>query len=383
MAVSATVTNTWDDEQLKQDRLRLLQSEMKRRGVGALYLGDGVFRRYVLNLNVPGGKMFVPAEGEAIAFVRRRDMGMVTPHHERVELPLTEGASDDAGRSLAAAMADLMRQHGMAGESLGVDSIGTSPLLDLIQGGMQIVDAAPLIEHAWTVKTPDEVQIYRTIGDQYARTMSAFRDAIRPGVTENELAAVVVSTWYAVGGEDIAQLNVCAGDNMNPWRRWPTDRQVASGEFVGIDLHGRGINGMRGDASRTFFVGDQPSAEQSDLYRRAYDYLVGAMDVFRAGRSIVDVMASVPPVPEPYRAQQANYNMAHGCGMGSSGYPHIDPRRPAIDDVLEANQVLAVECYFGEVGSQLAVKLEEQIVVRDGEPEVLGAHMPYDERFVR
>jgi Xaa-Pro aminopeptidase len=248
---------------------------------------------------------------------------------------------------------------------------------------VKIVEAGPVMEHAWTVKTDDEVAIYRAIGRHYTQTMTAFRGAIRPGITENELASVVVSAWYAAGGEDIAQLNVCSGENMNPWRRWPSQRRLEAGEFVGIDLHGRGINGLRGDASRTYLVGANPTAAQRDLYRAAYDYMYGCIDVIRAGRTIQEVSASVPAVSAPYRSQLLDYNIAHGMGLGSSGYPHLDPKKPPIDDLLFANQVLAVESYFGEEGSGVAVKLEEQIVVRDGAPEILGGDMPYDDGCLR
>jgi Xaa-Pro aminopeptidase len=129
-------------------------------------------------------------------------------------------------------------------------------------------------------------------------------------------------------------------------------------------------------------VGDHPSAEQRDLYKAAYDYMLGCIDVLRAGRTIGDVMRSVPAVPDRYRSQLFDYNVAHGIGLGSSGYPHMDPRKPAIDDVLYPNQVLAVESYFGEEGSSVAVKLEEQIVVRDGQAEILGGDMPYDDRLL-
>jgi Xaa-Pro aminopeptidase len=169
---------------------------------------------------------------------------------------------------------------------------------------------------------------------------------------------------------------------MNPWRRWPTQRRVREGEFVGIDLHGRGINGLRGDGSRTFFVGDKPSQEQRDLYKRAYDYLVSTMEVFEAGRSFAEVLDKAPVVPEKYREHLYNYNIGHGMGLGSSGYPHITKKKAQPDACLEPNQVLAVECYMGEVGSPQAVKLEEIIVVREGKPELLRPGIPYDERFI-
>ena len=52
------------------------------------------------------------------------------------------------------------------------------------------------------------------------------------------------------------------------------------------------------------------------------------------------------------------------------------------DSVLAPNQILAIECHFGEPGSALAVKLEEMIVVRDGPPEVLTIGVPFDDRLL-
>ena len=100
----------------------------------------------------------------------------------------------------------------------------------------------------------------------------------------------------------MAQLNVCSGDNMNPWRRWPTQRALQDGEFVGIDLHGRNATGLRGDSSRTFLVSDRHTPEQRELYKRAYDYLHEVADLFRPGVVFGDLLDRVPKVPEQFRA---------------------------------------------------------------------------------
>lgn len=245
------------------------------------------------------------------------------------------------------------------------------------------MSALQTVEHARAVKTQDEVAIYRTIGGQYAHAFATFRDAARPGVSENELAALVVNAWYEAGGEDIAQLNVCAGEHMNPWRRWPTQRALKEGEFVGVDLHGRGCNGLRGDSSRTFFVGDRPTREQRDLYRRAYDYLWATADVFRAGRTFDEILRLVPKVPEKYRERLYNLQIGHGIGIHYAGYPLIEkPLKSRGDEALVPNQAMSIECYFGSDDEPDTVKLEEMVVVRDGPPEVLGPSIPFDDRFV-
>lgn len=383
------VSGKWDNQRLKRARLERLQTEMRARGVGALYLYDGINVRYVLNTYVPGGAAFVPAEGEAIGLVRPRDIGYVALQHPQVMKTFytsaeTWGRPDAQERldEFATGVKDLMVEHGVGDAPLAVDQLDVAAYHALEGVGVALTIVAPIIEMARSVKTDDEIEIYRGIGDQYTHAIRAFRDAIRTGVSEIELAAVVTIAWQEAGGEDIAQLNVCSGPQMNPWRRWPTERKLQEGEFVGIDLHGRGICGLRGDASRTFFVGDHPTREHRDLYRRAYDYMMEAADLVRAGLSLREYRERVPQVPERFRVQIENYNIIHGVGLQYSGYPQVERRKDPPDDILHPNQVLSVESFFAEEGSPLAVKLEENIVVQDGPPVFLGPNIPFDERFV-
>ena len=83
-------------------------------------------------------------------------------------------------------------------------------------------------------------------------------------------------------------------------------------------------------------------------------------------------------------AQEQLYDLHffHCIGMTPAGYPNADPRKAPINDVLRENQVFAVECYMGERGSPLAVKLEEMILVTKGEPERLAPKLTYDERLL-
>ncbi|MBM2811733.1 MAG: peptidase [Chloroflexi bacterium] len=280
------------------------------------------------------------------------------------------------------AIADLMAEHGVAGYPIGVYTWEVGAILSLQEAGLRVLDATPLVEAAGTVKTEDEVAIYRTIGRQYEHTVKAFRGAIRPGVSEKELARVVVAAWSDADGEDISQLNVCSGENMNPWRRWPTDRPLQAGDLVGIDLHARGVDGLRGDVSRTFLVGEQFTSEQRDLYRRAYDYMHETAACIRAGRTFGEVMDTMPRVPARYQTLLDNYQIFHGVGMWAAESPKLIRKAPKRDEVLKPNQVLAVESYFGEEGGALAVKLELPVLVREDGLELIGGGMPFDERLL-
>jgi Xaa-Pro aminopeptidase len=275
----------------------------------------------------------------------------------------------------------MMKEHGVAGERIGVDSVDSAVILAMVDSGLSVVPARPVVEMARSIKTPDEVAMYRNIGKMYEYTFNTFRDAIKPGMTEKELSDLTSAAWLDAGGEEVSQINVCSGENMNPWRRWPTQRQLQADEFVGLDFHGRSDTGMRGDSSRSYFVGDSPTAEQKDHYKQAYDYLQKMISEIRGGRPIADIYASAPKVSPAIEEQLYDLHFFHCIGMTPAGYPNADPRKVPVDDVIRPNQVLAVECYWGEPGTKKAVKLEEMILTTDGEPERL-AKLPFDERLI-
>jgi len=383
-----TTEPSWDTERLKRQRRENLQREMARRGIGAALLTDGLNVRYLLDIYIPGGQVFVPREGEAIALVRPRDVGYVKlrhatvqeTYHHRADSWRPEYAKKIAG--FVDGIRGLMAANGASDLPLAIDDLDVGAVLGLSRAGVEVLDSLPLVETARSVKTQDELEIYRTLGRQYAQVFSLFRENIKPGVTEKQLEAMVVAAWSEVGGDDILQINVCAGENMNPWRRLATNRPLQAGEFVGMDFHGRTDCCLLGDTSRTFLVGGQPTPEQRDLYRQAWEYVQGVADVVRAGRTHADVLELIPPVPSKYQAQQDNYHVVHSVGIVPQGYPKVDRLRMPDDDSFKENQILSIECYFGEVGSDVAVKLEEMILVHKGPAEFIMGDVPYESSIV-
>src|SRR5207249_3499762 len=123
--------------------------------------------------------------------VQDRDLGWVSKLGDT--RPRIQGNRQDEGersaqyRPFGYGIAGLMEERGLSGQRLGVDALETEGVLALQEAGVRVADASFIMEYAGAVKTDDEVAIYRTIGKQYEHTIKAFRDAIRSGITENEL----------------------------------------------------------------------------------------------------------------------------------------------------------------------------------------------------
>jgi len=372
-------------ERLHKDRLLRLRQQMKTLGFGALYLTEEADYRYVVDVKVPGGSVFVAPEGKPILYVRPRDWGYVEKQYGNLR-PASRG-NHDAGLEQeekltrwAGEMKATMKEFGIEKEKLGVGVLDVAAFRALTNAGIDVTDGRHALTLSKRVKTQDEITCFRIIGKWYQDIMERFQEAIKPGLKETELAALVHHAAIRNGVEEIFQLNVCAGENMNPWRRWPTDRKVKPEELVGVDLHVVGPGACWADVSRTYYCGENPTQAQKDLYRLTCDYLQNVVSLLKPGERIDEIVKRMPSVPEKYQEQLKNYSIAHADAMKPHEYPRIEWKKTS-SDPLEPNMVFSVETYFGEVGAKDAVKIEELVAITEKGAEVLST-APYEQRLL-
>jgi len=336
-------------------------------------------------VKVPGGSVFVSHEGQPILYSRSRDRGYVERQYENVRLAVRGNHDAGSGQEeklarWAQEMRATMKEFGVEKGKLGVGVLDIQAFRALINEGIDVVDGRYALTMAKRVKTRDELICFRIIGKWYQDVMERFQEAIKPGIKEIELAAVVHHAAIRNGVEEIFQLNVCAGENMNPWRRWPTDRKVKAEELVGVDLHVVGPGACWADVSRTYYCGENPTQAQKDLYRLTLDYLQKVISLLKPGEHIDEVVKRMPPVPEKYQEQLKNYSIAHADAMKPHEYPRIEWKKTSTDP-LEVGMVFSVETYFGEVGVKDAVKIEELVAITEKGAEVLST-APYEQRLL-
>jgi Xaa-Pro aminopeptidase len=380
------IEKTWDDDRLRVERLVKLQAAMRERDVGALLLKDWVNALYAINTKIPSGQTFVPAEGKPIAFTRPMDDGFVSMVgvETRPTIYLGNPSHDRDGegkRRWAAAISDLMVESGVGGKPLGVDALDPEGTVALHETGLKLTNARTVLQAAASVKTQDEVLIYWQTGKIYDRVMRQFRDELQPGVSERQMVNFIHSQVVAMGGEGLLQINVCGGENTWPWRRWPTERRFQRGDLVGMDLHVHGPGGYVFDASRTYLCGDAGNEQQNELYRRAVEYNNACIDLLTPGLAIPEFVERLPKVPEKYQDAVYSFHIIHSNGLNPGEYPNVEKRHKVVDDVFRENQVLSLDCYFGEQDYSEAVKLEE-LVLLTADGAVKMADMPYDDRLL-
>ena len=387
-----------DFAKLRTGRLARLQAMMKRHGFPVALLYGTANIRYATGVDVMGvwtagtfaRYAILPAEGAPILFEYKGSMHVSQKVVADVRPAYTWQyggvAARDKAREWARSIRATLREMGLDGERLAVDKLDAAGFLALNEEGLAIVDVGPATVDAREVKTPEEVQLFRLNGAIGDAMLAEFAAAIRPGIREWELLAVLSDALLRRRGEGLFTRLVTSGTNTNPWLTEAQDKAVMPGDLVGVDTDANGVEGYVIDISRTFLCGDAPSPEQREAYRVAYDCVQGMLELVRPGLTFEEFARRAPRRPEAYAAQRYP-TMVHQAGLEDEGpgIPYPDdtrgPRRIMPKRELKENMVLCLECYAGKAGAPFGVKLEDQVLVtKDGAELICG--YPYESKLL-
>jgi Xaa-Pro aminopeptidase len=387
-----------DFERLRTGRRARLQAMMKRHDLPVCLFFNPANIRYATGTDVMGvwtagtfaRYCFVPADGDPVLFEYKGSIHVSQKLVRDVRPAFTwqfgGPQSADKAREWARSVRAVMRELRLEREPLAVDKLDTLGFLALQAEGITVVDPGSATVDAREVKTPEEVELFKVNGGIGDAMLADFEAAIRPGIREYELLAVLGATLLRLHGEFLFTRLVASGTNTNPWMSEAHDKVVMPGDLVGIDTDANGYEGYVIDVSRTFLCGDDPTPEQKEAYRVAYDCVTGMLELVQPGMTFDEFARKAPQLLEPYRAQRYP-TMVHQAGLEDEGpgipYPDDDrgPRRIMPEREIKENMVLCLECYAGRVGAPFGVKLEDQVLVtKDG--AALLCTYPYDAKLL-
>ncbi len=262
------------------------------------------------------------------------------------------------------------------GKTVGVDI--WSPLLET-----QLKEAFPKTEfvdgyndvlmRAKEVKTQDELDCLRIANAMTEAALDSCLRFMRPGVRECEVLAHAWQTMTALGSEWTQCQNIVAsGPYTSPYRRFTSDRIIANGDIVIIDI-GACFNGYYGDLTRAYMCGNvKPTQQQREVHQKVYDAIFEAAKVTKPGATNADVFAAA----DPYVLD----NLGHGAGTNPWEPPFFSPASKDQPVSLKEGMVFNLEPYHGrpDIGG---IRLEnDHIVTADG-VEIYTTY-PFDERLV-
>jgi methionyl aminopeptidase len=211
-------------------------------------------------------------------------------------------------------------------------------------------------------KSEAEIDIMRRAGEVVAATLERLEEALRPGVTTQELDGIAEAAIIAAGGRPSFKgyrgfpASICTSPNDVIVHGIPGPTRLEDGDIVALDV-GVLLDGYHADSAWTFAVGE-PDAATAELLKVTEASLEAAILACRPGARLGDVGWSVEQVVETAGFMVVREYVGHGVGRALHEDPPIpNYGPPGRREVLSAGMTLAIEPMVNAGGA--ATKLDD------------------------
>ncbi len=371
-------------EAMRLYRVERIVAELRRRDYAGLLCFDPLNIRYVTDstnmqlwiMHNPARACFVSADGYVVLW-DYANCGHLSAHLPLVR-EMRSGASffyfvtgdrtEERAERFATEIDDLLKVLAGNNRRLAIDRIEPVGLEALKRLGIETFQGQAVTEIARSIKGPDEILAMKCAMHSCEIAMAQMQQALRPGMTENDLWAILHGENIRHGGEWIETRILSSGPRTNPWFQECGPRIMQEGDLVAFDTDLVGVYGMCCDISRTWLCGNiEPTAEQRRIYTHAYHQIMRNKELLRPGLTFREFTLKADLAPEEFRHNRYGL-LAHGVGLCDE-YPSIyfpeDYPATGYDGVFLPGMMICVETYCGALGGRDGVKLEQQLLITE------------------
>jgi Xaa-Pro aminopeptidase len=346
-------------------RRAALRSRLQEHGLDALLVVDLRNVRYLTGFTGSNAALLVHA-GDDARTVFCTDGRYLTqsstqvPDLERlVERPCVPALA-------ALTSAKGYRRTGFESHRVTVDELDE---LTGVAEGVDLVRAPGLVEELRIVKDDAEIEALRMACAAADRALADLIEhgGLRQGRTELEVARELESRMLDHGAAAPSfETIVATGANSAIPHHRPTGAELAAGDLVKLDF-GALVDGYHSDMTRTLVLGP-PAGWQRELYELVATAQAAGRAALRPGTEVAAVDAAAREVVEAAgRGSEFLHGLGHGVGLEIHEAPSLAKTG---EGRLSAGMAVTVEpgVYLSGKGG---VRIEDTLVVRDGDPELL------------
>lgn len=227
-----------------------------------------------------------------------------------------------------------------------------------------------LVEALRERKDPDEIAQIAAAAAVATRALERAVEAVRPGMTELQVAGVLERALREEGSEGFPfETIVASGPRSALPHARAGGRPVAAGDFLLIDF-GAVVGGYCADVTRTFVVG-RASDEQRALYEIVREANERATHAVRAGMRGRDADALARRyIEERGYGEEFGHSLGHGIGLEVHEAPRL--ARTA-DAPLPERAVVTIEPGIYRAGWG-GIRIEDDVVLGADGPRILTTY---------
>jgi Xaa-Pro aminopeptidase len=311
------------------DRLARAQKATAERDIDALLIAPGADLRYLTGYQAILSErltcLVLPAAGDPVLVVPLlerpaavaspvSELGLAVRPWEETEDPFALvakllGAGVDAHRRLRLAVSNRMWAQHVLRVTAAVP-------------GADLRLAGAVLGELRLRKSADEVAALRRAAAAIDQVHARMGEWLRPGRTEAQVGRDIADAIVAAGHETVSFTIVGSGPNGASPHHHLSERVIAAGDPVVVDIGGVMPDGYCSDSTRTYVVGGEPTDEFVAYYevlRRAQDLAVLAV---RPGLPAEQVDAAAR---EPIAAAGYGDFFVHRTGHGIGLEEHEEP----------------------------------------------------------
>ncbi len=302
-----------------------------------------------VSVNSPQALVFAVAGGEPSIVLRDTDVLLAQESSWVKDLRVYRLMADD----VPALIARLAREKGLAGGKVGIETQSYAvphALGEAIARAIspaQIVDVTGVMGQPRLIKSPAELDYLREAGRHAQAGLQAARAALKPGMTEIELAAAVEHAMRASGSDYWSiPTELSSGERTPGGHATPRERVIAPGDLVHLEFAGVARR-YHATAVHTMACG-VPSERVRQVYEVCRQSLAAGIAAVRPGVAVADIEeASLVPVRRAGLEHAAVMRFGYGIGVA---YPPIwlEPLQIArgSDQVMEPGMVFVLHGYL-------------------------------------
>ncbi len=273
----------------------------------ALLLTDPVTIRYAAGFHIEDG-----------AAIIARDRAWLITDSRYIEAA-SEAVTDmtvlcvSADKPFKALAGEILAQNGLARVGAEEDRTSLSEWARMEKTlGVSLQNAARVIAELRPSKTEEELQSLIAAQRIAERALDELLGIIRPGLSEQELAAELIYRLYKFGGEGLSfPPIVIAGAKTSMPHGEPGDNILRSGDFITMDF-GTLYNGYCSDMTRTVALGSVTD-EMKKVYNTVLAAQQAGIDAAKPGATGRDIDAAARKV-----IADAGYGAYFGHSFGHS-----------------------------------------------------------------
>lgn len=348
-------------------RLANLRARMAETGTDLVVIGPSSHMLYLADLSPHGD------ERPVLLMVSPTFAGFLMPAlnvdsaRQHTDLPFFPWADADGPD---AALKDLLAATGVpATPSIVLDETMRTDF------ALLVLDALPGARRRFTQDTVGYLRSRKDDAEYDALKKSAVLNdaamaagfaALRPGITEYEVATVI-RDFYKAHGATTEFCSVCFGPNGAFPHHHTGDTRLKDRDAVLIDTGGR-IHGYPSDMTRVGYFGSKPQGFE-EIHAILDRAVTAAIAAARPGvaASAVD-KAARDVITEAGYGPKFLHRTGHGLGIDVHETPYITATSPT---VLEEGMVFSIEPGIYLQG-RFGLRLEEIVIIRNGKAEILS-----------